>query len=129
MQLKKYFMCLERIQLFKVSLLLKGGYKIMKTFFVSLAAALMLTIWFGAANSAEAGRVRGYYRSDGTYVQPHIRSSPDRSPYNNYSYPGNYNPNTGKSSTGNSDTYLDRYYSRKGGRDSYRPYYTPRRAE
>jgi hypothetical protein len=122
-------MRLERIPLFKWSLLLKGGYKIMKTFFVSLAAALMLTIWCGAANSAEAGRVRGYYRSNGTYVQPHIRSDPDRSPYNNYSYPGNYNPYTGKASTGNPDRYLERYRNRKGGIEPYKPYYTPRRAE
>lgn len=29
-------------------------------------------------------RVRGYYRKDGTYVRPHIRSSPDRYKWNNY---------------------------------------------
>jgi len=28
--------------------------------------------------------VRGYYRSDGTYVRPHIRSSPDGFRWNNY---------------------------------------------
>lgn len=28
--------------------------------------------------------VRGYYRSNGTYVQPHIRSSPDSVKWNNY---------------------------------------------
>lgn len=28
--------------------------------------------------------VKGYYRSDGTYVRPHVRSSPDRSRSNNY---------------------------------------------
>lgn len=27
--------------------------------------------------------VRGYYRSNGTYVAPHIRSNPDGNPYNN----------------------------------------------
>jgi len=30
--------------------------------------------------------VRGYYRSNGTYVQPYYRTSPDGNPYNNYSY-------------------------------------------
>lgn len=30
--------------------------------------------------------VRGYTRSDGVYVQPHVRSAPDGNPYNNYSY-------------------------------------------
>src|ERR1700744_3093124 len=56
--------------------------------------------------------VKGYYRSNGTYVQPYTRSSPDGNPYNNYSYPGNVNPYTGKVATGNPDTYLDRYYHR-----------------
>jgi hypothetical protein len=59
--------------------------------------------------------VRGYYRSNGTYVQPHMRSSPDGNPYNNYSYPGNTNPYTGKVATGNPNTYLDNYYNRNSG--------------
>lgn len=50
--------------------------------------------------------VKGYTRKDGTYVQPHIRSNPDGNPYNNYSYPGNTNPYTGKVATGNESTYL-----------------------
>lgn len=29
--------------------------------------------------------VRGYYRSNGTYVNPHIRTHPDGNPYNNLS--------------------------------------------
>jgi len=56
--------------------------------------------------------VKGYYRKDGTYVRPHTRSSPDGNPYNNYSFPGNYNPNSGKISTGNPETYLKNYYNR-----------------
>lgn len=55
-------------------------------------------------------RVSGYYRKNGTYVQPYYRSSPDGNPYNNYSYPGNYNPYTGQYAKGNPDTYLSRYY-------------------
>lgn len=53
--------------------------------------------------------VKGYYRKNGTYVQPHYRSDPDSSPYNNWSYPGNTNPYTGKVAGGNSDTYLKNY--------------------
>lgn len=56
--------------------------------------------------------VRGYYRKDGTYVKHHYRTAPDGIPYNNYSYPGNYNPNTGKITTGDPQKYLDRYYNR-----------------
>lgn len=54
-------------------------------------------------------RVSGHYRSNGTYVQPHYRSSPDNTPTNNYSYPGNTNPYTGKVATGNPDTYQKNY--------------------
>ena len=40
--------------------------------------------------------VNGYFRSDGTYVQGHYRSSPDSSVTNNWSYSGNTNPYTGE---------------------------------
>jgi len=48
-----------------------------------------------------AGEVKGYWKDtnhDGakdTYVQPHQRTSPNESRTDNYSYPGNYNPNSG----------------------------------
>jgi hypothetical protein len=32
-------------------------------------------------------RVEGYFRKDGTYVQPHVRTAPDSNPYNNYDGP------------------------------------------
>lgn len=54
---------------------------------------------FVVANSAKAYssyRVNGYYRSSGTYVQPHYRTSPDSTRWNNYSTRGNYNPYTGR---------------------------------
>ena len=56
--------------------------------------------------------VNGYYRKDGTYVRGHYRTAPDGNPTNNYSFPGNYNPNTGKITPGNPQTYLDRYYNK-----------------
>lgn len=37
--------------------------------------------------------VRGYYRSNGTYVAPHERTRPNSTIIDNYSYPGNLNPN------------------------------------
>jgi hypothetical protein len=76
------------------------------TCFFTLAALLTPII-------LEAGRVyvRGYYRKNGTYVRPHYRISPDGIPWNNYSYPGNYNPNTGKIAAGDPNKYLKRYYS------------------
>lgn len=54
----------------------------------------------GLAASAMASEyVNGYTRKDGTYVQGHIRSSPDKSYNNNYSTQGNYNPYSGKQGT------------------------------
>lgn len=47
--------------------------------------------------------VAPHVRRDGTFVQGHIRSSPDSNPYNNYSTQGNTNPYTGQ--TGNVNPY------------------------
>ena len=58
---------------------------------------------FTVAASAFAGDlyVQGYTRQDGTYVQPHHRSSPDNTIQNNYSTQGNTNPYTGQQGTVN----------------------------
>lgn len=60
--------------------------------FVALAASAPL--------SAQV-HVKGYVRSDGTYVAPYVRSSPDRSVLNNYSTVPNVNPYTGQRGTVN----------------------------
>jgi hypothetical protein len=94
----------------------------MRTF--ALVVALFVTLTVSAAAQTY---VEPYYRKDGTYVQGHWRSSPDNNPRNNYSYPGNTNPYTGKTATGNSETYLQRYYDRSGStnsRDNTRPSYS-----
>jgi hypothetical protein len=49
--------------------------------------------------------VRGHYRSNGTYVQPHYRSSPNGTTLDNFSTKGNVNPYTGKEGTVNSPIY------------------------
>lgn len=43
--------------------------------------------------------VRGYTRKDGTYVAPHVRTSPNSTKSDNYSTKGNVNPYTGKEGT------------------------------
>ncbi len=35
-------------------------------------------------------------------------------PYNNWSYPGNVNPHTGKQATGDPNRYLEQYQNRNG---------------
>lgn len=57
---------------------------------ISLLALLLIPI------DVFAGKVKGYYKKNGTYVSPHYRSKPDGSKGNNYSTKGNVNPYTGK---------------------------------
>jgi len=80
--------------------------KILKDLVIGVVASgLLIGSVFAAVH------VNGYFKKNGTYVQPYYRSSPDSSPYNNYSYPGNTNPYTGVTATGNPDTYLMNYGS------------------
>lgn len=43
--------------------------------------------------------VKGYYRSNGTYVEGHYRTAPNQTINDNYSTQGNVNPYTGKEGT------------------------------
>lgn len=60
-----------------------------------VALAIFIGIAFGDVY------VHGYNRSDGSYVEGHMRSSPNSSQYDNYSSKGNYNPYTGERGTVN----------------------------
>ena len=97
---------------------IKGSRIVSHLLIVKLILALgVLTLYPLEADGGRV-RVRGYYRKDGTYVRPHYRSVPDGNPYNNYSYPGNYNPNTGQITPGDPQKYLDRYYNRSSSSSS-----------
>jgi hypothetical protein len=74
-----------------------------------IAVMMMLLLTGVLATDVFAGSVRGYYRKDGTYVQPHQRANPAGNLSNNYSLPGNYNynPNTGKITPGDPGRALD----------------------
>jgi len=56
--------------------------------------------------------VRGYWRSDGTYVRPHYRSHPDGNVFNNWSTKGNINPYTGEMGTRDPFKELNRRWNR-----------------
>jgi hypothetical protein len=58
--------------------------------------------------------VRGHIRHDGTYVQPHYRSSPDRSFWNNWSTYPNINPYTWRLGTRTTPYFGGRSYSYGG---------------
>jgi hypothetical protein len=55
---------------------------------------------YGSAYSQPV-QVNGYTRTNGTYVEPHYRTTEDDTRSNNYSTKGNVNPYTGKPGTKN----------------------------
>ena len=61
----------------------------MKKIILSLIATLFLI-----TSTLADTYVRGYYKSNGTYVQPHYRSSPNSATSDNWSTYGNTNPYT-----------------------------------
>jgi hypothetical protein len=67
-----------------------------RAFLIASTFAVILT----TAAAADT-YVRGYTRSDGTYVQPHHRTNPDGNRFNNYGTQGNINPYTGERGTVN----------------------------
>ena len=65
----------------------------MKKILLAIAIAAMSVTAFADT------MVNGYYKSNGTYVQPHMRSSPDGFSSNNWTTQGNVNPYTGSHGT------------------------------
>lgn len=58
---------------------------------------ILMTVILSLSLSALADvHVKGYYRKDGTYVQPHYRSDPNSTKLDNFSTRGNINPYTGE---------------------------------
>lgn len=64
----------------------------MKLLFLLVALSLSTT-------SIADTYVRGHVTKNGTYVEPHYRSSPNNNTYDNYSTKDNSNPYTGKEGT------------------------------
>jgi hypothetical protein len=61
-----------------------------------LAITSALLLYAFTAPAFADSYVRGYTRKDGTYVQPYMRSSPDKNYNNNWSTKPNVNPYTGQ---------------------------------
>ena len=58
-------------------------------------------LMMGVSGANADVHVRGNFRANGTYVEPHFRSNPDGNLNNNWSTSGNYNPHTGSLGTRN----------------------------
>ena len=69
---------------------------------------IILQLMFVFGFSQKRVHVKGYTKKNGTYVNSYYRTSPDSKVSNNYSYPGNYNPNKGSFTTGQANRYLRR---------------------
>ena len=67
----------------------------MKKLLITIAVVLSFSVSYADQY------VNGHFRSNGTYVSPYYRSTPDSNPWNNYSTKGNINPYTGKQGTKN----------------------------
>ena len=76
----------------------------------TIITLLTFLLWISSSFAQDRVWVKPYVKTNGTCVTGHWRTTPDSSPYNNYSYPGNYNPNTRKITKGSKSAYLNRYY-------------------
>ena len=77
----------------------------MKKLFFTLTLAFISQFTFGQSTVY----VGGHYRSNGTYVQPYYRTSPNNTVYDNWSTYPNVNPYTGNIGT---KIYIhDSYYN------------------
>lgn len=65
---------------------------------LAMSLAIALSLVFPLVSMAQV-HVSGYTKKDGTYVAPHMRSSPNHTKLDNYSTQGNVNPYTGKEGT------------------------------
>jgi len=60
---------------------------------------LLLVVTITSCLAVGDVKVDGYYRKDGTYVQPHYRSDPNGTKSDNWTTKGNINPYTGEVGT------------------------------
>jgi hypothetical protein len=71
----------------------------MKSLPIALLTLVLIMLGTVAPLFADDVSVKGYLRSDGTAVPPHMRSAPDSSYNNNWSIKPNENPYTGQQGT------------------------------
>lgn len=62
-------------------------------------AVFLIVSAFSSMIFAKDVNVKGYYKSNGTYVAPHTRTSSNATTRDNWSTVGNQNPHTGKAGT------------------------------
>jgi hypothetical protein len=71
----------------------------MKSFVALCLALLMVSVASIGFSALAQTRVRGYTKRDGTRVESHRRTAPNKTERDNWSTKGNTNPDTGKRGT------------------------------
>src|SRR5665213_3481153 len=71
----------------------------------AIVVGLGLALFASAALGQTEHYVRGYTKSDGTYVAPHMQTNPNGTRNDNWSTRGNVNPYTGREGTKPGDGY------------------------
>lgn len=87
----------------------------MKILILSIVAASALI----ATSAAAQVGVSGYYRSNGTYVAPHVRTNPNNTINDNWTTRPNVNPYTGRVGTRSPSYGSSNYGSSNYGSSSY----------
>lgn len=77
---------------------------------LTLLALAIVMAWRGVAHPQVL--VDPYLRKDGVYVDGQYRSNTEGNPYNNWFYPGNVNPYTGKQATADPNRYSEQHQKR-----------------
>lgn len=83
---------------------------------------LLFIVTFTSCLAVGDVKVDGYYRKDGTYVQPHYRSDPNGTKSDNWTTKGNINPYTGEIGTRTYDNYNNYGRGDGSGNDGYGDY-------
>ena len=85
-----------------------------------LKFVIITSLTFFSTQAFSQVNVKGYTRKDGSYVQGHQRSAPNKTVKDNYTYKGNRNPHTYKKGTekykGSPSSDYYRGYKSKSGR-------------
>ena len=72
---------------------------------MKISKLMILSLLLFSGNLFADKYVNGYYKSNGTYVQPHYRSNSNSTTSDNFSTYGNTNPYTGEKGTKKNDSY------------------------
>ena len=77
----------------------------MRSFIVSVVFLFVSVLSYAQSQT----RVNGYYKKDGTYVQSHIRQTPNKTNHDNWSTQGQSNPYNGTQGTRAKDYSREAY--------------------